>query len=149
MEKMTNKMSYSPWKTRFSSAPVILRVYFIFCLATTLYSILWFVAPTERMRLFFLSNFAFIPSLCYSVSIYFIGKMIFGNDRRQFTKLRNAAIFLLIAQVVIYGIKVFFSKNLDLSYPVLALQLAWVVLVPLVWIILLFSFPVSEYCKPR
>jgi hypothetical protein len=132
------------WGRKFLSAPAELKAFAIFIVvATVAFVVITFVIKGETLTSY---RKIFGASLAngYMFSIYFIFALINFNKNTKPEGLRFAIASLLIFTTVFNCWMLFFLRSKTV---VGSVELIWNVLIPIFWVLLLFSPRVNRFCE--
>jgi hypothetical protein len=143
----TNKWRWS--FARFFAAPLELSIFTVFCILVTLFILVSFFSKDLNVTTLPTTG-GFIGLFVYSVSLFSISKILFRRniDDRPKLLLRIVALLLII---IVYGFFTLPSSNYnDFGNPYLkrsTLRPLWTIVLPTIWIMVLFSARIKKFCQ--
>jgi len=132
------------WMRKFLSAPAELKAYAIFIVIVTIASLMITFVIKGEILTSYRKYFGATPANGYLYSLYFIFALINFNKRTRPLALRFAMAGMLIFAILFNSWMLFFLRN---GAAVGNLELIWTVLVPVFWVLVLFSPRVNRFCE--
>jgi len=130
------------WVRKFLSAPAELKAYAIFIVIVTIASIMITFVIKGEILTSYRKYFGATAANGYLYSLYFIFALINFNKRTRPLALRFAMVGMLMFAILFNSWMLFFVRNGAGN-----IELIWTVLVPVFWVLVLFSPRVNRFCE--
>jgi hypothetical protein len=144
---MIVKTEYSSWSelySRFTAAPIILRLYcFMVTLAVLYMTALIFLLPQDLKIM--MRNYIPVAPVGYVFGIYFVYASIFSVDKRM--KKINL-LFGMLAPLILYAVFDYLTLSDTSSTQAITLwQIVWAIGLPVFWAGMLMTRPVTIFLR--